>query len=474
MKKNIFIFTVVIIVVFLCMGAVSASNVSNTSVTKTVNISKKIVTVDNTTSKIVNDYGCCSVLVHIKSGYVYAFRRDSPNTGDLRIQHSTWSGKDVIKEYKIDNGFIHTIISGDGWIVGYGGYLNRELVDLTERTMVSGHITQTTLDNAYSIMRNEKEGHFVIKSPDDYVGLVIYNGYSTKKTLFKMGIGQYVCVPNGPSYYRSGYTSTVDPVAFAINLESTDKFGVNRRNIITYQVRNTIYPTQVKIWASTCGTTPDNIIFGSNTTEKYTIPTIPNKIYIGQVRLTDTSPPTAVANPNGGFYKTSKSVTLKMSEPGIIYYTKNGTAPTTSSTKYTAPITIKATTTLKFFAKDLAGNKSPIYSRTYTIDKVAPKVSSTSPANKATGVSLTSPITINFSEKILAGTNYSKIYIKNLITGKIVSISSKTLSGNILNIKMAKSRLHNDTYQVYIPSGAIKDIAGNNMAVVYTFTFKTA
>ena len=62
-----------------------------------------------------------------------------------------------------------------------------------------------------------------------------------------------------------------------------------------------------------------------------------------------------------------------MSEAGTIYYTVNGTTPTTSSTKYTSPLLITATTTLKFLAKDLAGNLSPIYTQTYTIDKTVPR-----------------------------------------------------------------------------------------------------
>jgi uncharacterized repeat protein (TIGR01451 family) len=123
----------------------------------------------------------------------------------------------------------------------------------------------------------------------------------------------------------------------------------------------------------------------------------------------NTIPPTVNANPTGGLYNTTKTVTLKMSEPGTIYYTTNGTTPTVKSSKYSTPITITSTTILKYLAVNLAGNKSPVYSQTYTIDKVPPKVSSTSPVNKASGVSLTSPITIKFTENITAGTTYSKI-----------------------------------------------------------------
>ena len=58
--------------------------------------------------------------------------------------------------------------------------------------------------------------------------------------------------------------------------------------------------------------------------------------------------------------------------------TLNGTTPTNASIKY-MDNNNKSTKTLKYFAIDSAGNKSPIYIQTYMIDKIAPKVDSTSP-----------------------------------------------------------------------------------------------
>ena len=83
--------------------------------------------------------------------------------------------------------------------------------------------------------------------------------------------------------------------------------------------------------------------------------------------------PTAYANSKGGLYNYNKNVRLYMKEPGTIYYTTNDSTPTTSSSIYTTgPITISSTTTLKFFAVDKAGNKSPVYTEKYIIDKTAP------------------------------------------------------------------------------------------------------
>ncbi|MRR37665.1 hypothetical protein EG829_24025, partial [bacterium] len=65
----------------------------------------------------------------------------------------------------------------------------------------------------------------------------------------------------------------------------------------------------------------------------------------------DTVKPITGVSPAGGTYGTPQTVTLSASETATIYYTTTGLAPTTASPKYTAPIAVNATTTLKFFAQ---------------------------------------------------------------------------------------------------------------------------
>ena len=190
-----------------------------------------------------------------------------------------------------------------------------------------------------------------------------------------------------------------------------------------------------------------------------------------QTYTIDKIAPTSSASINGGLYNTNKVIYLKMSESGTIYYTTNGVTPTTASTKYTGPLTISSTTTLRWVAVDLAGNKSPVYTQKYTIDKIAPRITSTSPRNYATGVSRTGTIAIRFSENIKASSYWSKIVVKNKY-GRTVSIS-KWISGNTLYIKTTYKRLSYSYYTVYIPYAAVKDYAGNQFRTGYSFKFKT-
>jgi len=92
-------------------------------------------------------------------------------------------------------------------------------------------------------------------------------------------------------------------------------------------------------------------------------------IYMAKVSFTqpDTTPPTVTASPAGGTYNSTQTVTLTTDEPADIYYTVDGSDPTTASALYTGPITINSTTTLKFMAVDLAGNNSTISTINYTI-----------------------------------------------------------------------------------------------------------
>ncbi len=137
------------------------------------------------------------------------------------------------------------------------------------------------------------------------------------------------------------------------------------------------------IYYTTDGTTPTTsspvysspILISSNTTLKYFAVDVSNPPVNETVKIQtytiDTIPPTTTASPAGGNYNAPQSVTLTCTDAGSgcdkIYYTTDGTAPTTSSPIYSSAIVISATTTLKLFARDLAGNSESVKTETYTI-----------------------------------------------------------------------------------------------------------
>jgi hypothetical protein len=111
--------------------------------------------------------------------------------------------------------------------------------------------------------------------------------------------------------------------------------------------------------------------------------------------ILDTLAPTTTATPGEGTYNSAQSVTLSSNETATIYYTTNGTTPTTASSVYSSPISLatNATTTVKYFAKDTAGNSETVKTQTYTIDTLAPTGTINSNATYAS----TATVTLNLA-----------------------------------------------------------------------------
>jgi hypothetical protein len=138
-------------------------------------------------------------------------------------------------------------------------------------------------------------------------------------------------------------------------------------------------------------------------------------------------PPSApVFAPAAGTYSTAQSVSITSAGAASIYYTTNGTTPTTASTLYTGPISIAATTTLRAIGVNAAGS-SPITSGTYTI-KTAPPIITHGPqsqtvnegANVSFTVCVTSalPVTYQwyFNGKAIPGATCSNLTLHDVTT----------------------------------------------------------
>ena len=152
-------------------------------------------------------------------------------------------------------------------------------------------------------------------------------------------------------------------------------------------------PQSVTISDATAGTT---IYYTTNGTT----PTTSSSVYSGAITVSATETLEAIAVESGycnspaaaaaytiasvlpapafslaaGTYTSSQSVTISDATAGAtIYYTTNGTTPTTSSTVYTGAITVSATETLEAIAVETGYTNSSVATATYTIDPVCPR-----------------------------------------------------------------------------------------------------
>ncbi|UCG37919.1 MAG: chitobiase/beta-hexosaminidase C-terminal domain-containing protein [bacterium] len=85
------------------------------------------------------------------------------------------------------------------------------------------------------------------------------------------------------------------------------------------------------------------------------------------------------AKPQGGIYRKSVRVSLASKEGATVYFTMDGTEPSSGSDIYTSPLILTADTTLKFFAVDADGSREPVREEVYRFQLTDTLVDTTPP-----------------------------------------------------------------------------------------------
>jgi hypothetical protein len=171
---------------------------------------------------------------------------------------------------------------------------------------------------------------------------------------------------------------------------------------------------------------------GSSAYLPSTSPVLTQDVFSGQA-------PAPTFSPAPGTYANAQSVSINDSLSGAtIYYTTNGTTPTTSSTVYSGPIAVNTTETIEAIAADTPSgySASSVASGTYTITN-GPFITNVSPAPAAVATSVTitggnfgsttqgGTSTVTFNGTLAAPTQWSAMSITTLVplgatTGNIV------------------------------------------------------
>jgi hypothetical protein len=276
--------------------------------------------------------------------------------------------------------------------------------------------------------------------------------------LFKMNTGVMDTAPDS----KSTITSAFPNPTFSISSNGT-------QNGVAWAVRadqfNTNGPAVLYAWDANDLT---NIIYESDSNatrdaagpaNRYSIPVVTNgKVYVaakGEVdvygllngQATAAAP---VITPNGGSFSSSQNVTLSTTTGSAsIYYTLDGSAPSSASTLYNGPITISTETTLKAIASAPNFLQSAVSSATFTFTTQTPSVTfSPSAGTYASAQSVTLSdtdanakiyFTIDGSTPTAASTPY---------TGAIQVATSETIKAIAIDPKLQNSNIANAAYVI--------------------------
>ena len=197
---------------------------------------------------------------------------------------------------------------------------------------------------------------------------------------------------------------------------------------------------------------------------KFEPPTIVNgKVYYGTADevvalglLGGTAPPIAATpsfSPGGGTYTSAQAVALADTTAGAkIYYTINGTTPTTASTLYTGPITVSTSEKLEAIAVASGFTNSPVGSATYTIQQssgttatptFSPAAGTYTAAQSVTIADATAGATIYYTTNGSAPTTSSTVY-----AGPITVGANETLEAIAVASGQAASGVATATYTI--------------------------
>jgi hypothetical protein len=276
--------------------------------------------------------------------------------------------------------------------------------------------------------------------------------------LFKMNTGVMDTEPDSQSTITSQFpdptfsvssNGTQDGIAWAVR---SDQFNTNGPAVLYAWNANDLTKT---IYESDSNATRD----AAGPANKYSIPVVTNgKVYVAAHGEVDVygllnAQQTATApsiSPNGGSFASSQSVTLSTSTPSAtIYYTLDGSAPTTSSPQYAGAITISKETTLKAIASAPGYLQSSVSSATFTFTNQTPSPTFTpSPGTYMSAQSVTLSDT-DAAAKIYYSTDGSTPSAASaLYTGAIQVSSSETIKAIAIDPSLQDSNIVTGAYVV--------------------------
>ena len=224
-------------------------------------------------------------------------------------------------------------------------------------------------------------------------------------------------------FIRTGGVSTIEVKFNAIGWPTASKTA---KVVVTYGTQTAEFTTDAGSWpithsdlieyscvfAAIATPTTLSIASSANTSSNE------SRIFLDNVRI-EAAPivATPTFTPPGGNYSLPQTVTIScLTEGSTIYYTTNGTDPTTSSSVYSTPLNISVNTTIKALAVKAGMDNSSIATAIYTFPVEVPNIAAFKAANTNTNsvwYKITGDVTFVFR-------NGRNMYIKDATGGLLV------------------------------------------------------
>jgi N-acetylneuraminic acid mutarotase len=315
--------------------------------------------------------------------------------------------------------------SGDFWLFGgqgedsssATGYLN----DMWEYQPSSASSSPAAATPTFSVAGGTYSTAQTVTLSDSTSGATIYyttNGTTptTSSSLYSSAINVSSTETLEAIAVASGYTnSTVATAAYTITTQAaTPTFSVAGGSYSSAQTVTLSDSTSgATIYYTTNGTTPttSSAVYSSainvsstETLEAIAVASGYTNSAVATAAYTITQPTTATPTFSvaGGTYSAAQTVTLSDSTSGAtIYYTTNGTTPTTSSSLYSSAITVSSTETLEAIAVASGYTNSAVATAAYTITTQA-----ATPTFSVAGGSYSSAQTVTLSDSTSGATIY--------------------------------------------------------------------
>ena len=294
--------------------------------------------------------------------------------------------------------------------------------------------TPSTSSNLYG-------GPIAVSSTETIKALAAASGYSNSGVatgLYTIAAMAPVFSPKAGTYTASQSVFMTDATAGALIYYTTDG--------TTPSTSSTLYTGPITV-ATTQGVKAVAVATG------YGNSAVTSAAYIIAV-------PTPVFSPKAGTYSSAQSVVITDSRSGAaIYYTTDGTSPTTASNLYTGPLTVSSTRTLKAMAVASGYSNSAVASGTFTI-AVGTPVYSPRPGTYASAQSVTITDTTAGAVIYYTTDGSTPISSSKLYTGPVLVSSNQTIKAIAMAPGYSNSAVGTAAYTIAASAPAFTPYAG--------------